>query len=534
MESKSVEGPKAALDDKIARSPSIDNEVGEMEKTETVDSIMTYGLDPAYVEKAALVSGAMHTIGMSAWHYQMWMVCGFGWVVDNIAGYGLSVTYTPVSYEFNVPNVTLTGISYNLGAFIGAMFWGPMADIIGRRWAFNTTLFLVGICMVAAGGSNNIYTYGGLFGVVGFASGGNVPVAATVYLEFVPAKGYYLLTMLSAWWAVGAVVDSLIAWAFIGNYSCDMTVSDICLKADNMGWRYTLFTVGSLVIVLAAARFFIFRIPESPYFLLSRGRDAEVIEVIDFISKKAKKPCPLTLEQLKDINDRHGRDTGNSTIAPPLKEVFLSQFKQISLKSLKPLFGKPKLALQTCIIIWIWAAIGIAYPLYSFFLPTYLAAKFQAISYDYSLESTYRQYCYIAACTVPGPIIASFAIETRLGRRYTMAIGTLLSGVFLYLSTLAATNEAVVGFNCTATLVINFMFAIQYAYTPESFPSTIRATANGLCSMVGYVCGLAAPVIASQAGVSTNVPIYVSGALFLLTGLIMFALPIETATENRF
>jgi hypothetical protein len=75
--------------------------------------------------------------------------------------------------------------------------------------------------------------------------------------------------------------------------------------------------------------------------------------------------------------------------------------------------------------------------------------------------------------------------------------------------------------------------SLQYAYTPESFPSTIRATANGLCSMIGYICGMAAPVISSQTGVSTNTPVYVSGGLFLITGVLMFGLPIETATDNR-
>ena len=131
-----------------------------------------------------------------------------------------------------------------------------------------------------------------------------------------------------------------------------------------------------------------------------------------------------------------------------------------------------------------------------------------------------------------------------------MALGTIVSGVLLYLSTIAATNGAVVGFNCAATAVINFMFAIQvckrslaffrkfsvpdkyllfqYAYTPESFPSPVRATVNGLCSMIGYVCGMAAPIISSQAGVNTNVPVYTSGALFLVTGVVMFGLPFET------
>jgi hypothetical protein len=62
-----------------------------------------------------------------------------------------------------------------------------------------------------------------------------------------------------------------------------------------------------------------------------------------------------------------------------------------------------------------------------------VAAKFKAISYDYSTSSTYRSYCYIAACTVPGPILAGWAVDTRLGRRYNMALGTVLSGVFFSL-----------------------------------------------------------------------------------------------------
>lgn len=39
---------------------------------------------------------------------------------------------------------------------------------------------------------NSIFAYGGVFAMVGFASGGNVPVASTVYLEFVPSPGYTL------------------------------------------------------------------------------------------------------------------------------------------------------------------------------------------------------------------------------------------------------------------------------------------------------------------------------------------------------
>lgn len=232
-----------------------------------------------------------------------------------------------------------------------------------------------------------------------------------------------------------------------------------------MGWRYTLFTVGSLVIILASLRAFIFRLPESPYFLLARGRDAEALSVIHYIAAQSGKECDITIDRLNAINEQHGKSTKATETRTAKKEIFLAQFKDLSLTRLKPLFGKPKLALQTTLIIWIWAAFGIAYPLYSSFLPLYLAARFKSISYDYSTSNTYKSYCYIAACTVPGPLVAGWAVETRwLGRRYSMALGTLVSGVFLFVSTTAGTDGAVVGWNCAVTVVINFFFAIQVCF----------------------------------------------------------------------
>lgn len=241
-----------------------------------------------------------------------------------------------------------------------------------------------------------------------------------------------------------------------------MSDGAVCLKEDNAGWRYTLYTLGATVLVLAAARFFIFNFPESPYYLLSQGRDAEAVAVVQDIAKRSKRPCHLTIERMAEVDHRHGRDESTSVVQRSFKQVFMLQFKALHWRNLRPLFGTPKLALQTGIIVWIWAAIGVAYPLYSYFLPVYLQAQFTAIDPSYTLASTYQQYCYIAACTVPGPILAGFLVETRLGRRYTMAIGAIVSGIFLCVSVVAArTNEALVAWNCIATLAMNFMFAIQ-------------------------------------------------------------------------
>lgn len=55
---------------------------------------------------------------------------------------------------------------------------------------------------------------------VGFGAGGNLPVDGALFLEFLPGRNQYLLTLLSLWWAVGQVAGSLISWAFLAKYGC--------------------------------------------------------------------------------------------------------------------------------------------------------------------------------------------------------------------------------------------------------------------------------------------------------------------------
>jgi len=82
------------------------------------------------------------------------------------------------------------------------------------------------------------------------------------------------------------------------------------------------------------------------------------------------------------------------------------------------------------------------------------------------------------------------------------------------------------------------MYGVLYAYTPEIFPTKDRGTGNGLAATANRIFGVMAPVIASAflggghlilvyADLSTPVPIYISGTLFLLAGVLMMALPYE-------
>ena len=142
---------------------------------------------------------------------------------------------------------------------------------------------------------------------------------------------------------------------------------------------------------------------------------------------------------------------------------------------------------------------------------------------------------------IPGAVIAALAVELpRIGRKGTMCSATVLTGVFLFCSTTARTSIALLGWNCVYNLTSNIMYGVLYAYTPEIFPTKDRGTGNGLAAAANRIFGVMAPIIASTspmleictnfkvyANLTTAVPIYISGTLFIVSGVLMMALPYE-------
>lgn len=76
-----------------------------------------------------------------------------------------------------------SSVAYYVGLILGASFWGLSSDLIGRKPAFNGTLFIAGIFLCAVAGSMNFIAFSALWAVVGTAVGGNVPVDSMIFLE---------------------------------------------------------------------------------------------------------------------------------------------------------------------------------------------------------------------------------------------------------------------------------------------------------------------------------------------------------------
>ncbi|KAJ5083767.1 hypothetical protein N7456_013194 [Penicillium angulare] len=479
----------------------------------------------AYRLKSELIGKCMEEIGMGKFQWKLFVVTGFGWI---FASQGIGSVQPPIQLEFSdVTKVSYSSVAYYVGLIIGASFWGLSSDLIGRKPAFNCTLLIAGIFLCGLAGSMNFIAFSAFWAVIGTAAGGNVPVDSMIFLEFVPGSHQYLLTALSAWWNLGQLIISLLAWVFLANFSCptDSTPAT-CSRRDNMGWRYTMITVGALSLAFTFIRIFAFKLPETPRYLLSQGRDQDAVDAVNYVARQNGKPEPLTIGMLREIDARLGMIVNEEEPRTKLsvKEIVSENMEAFRGGHYRALFATKKLARQTIIIWAIWLTVGIAYPLYFNFLPSYLATKFTSSS---SLYTTYRDYCIESAVGIVGPLTAAVSVNTRLGRRWMMGLSAVVAAVFLFAYVGVTNPTTSLAFACITILLANFEYAIMYAFTPESFPAPHRGTGTGTAAALLRFGGLIASLISSQTGF-TSAPIYASASLWVLVGVYCLALPFET------
>lgn len=182
-----------------------------------------------------------------------------------------------------------------------------------------------------------------------------------------------------------------------------------------MGWRYVYFSCGALILVMSILRVTVIKFHETPKFSVSNNDDEAVVRTLGMIATKYNRPFSLTVEQLQacgQIQTAHAkRSFSFSELLVHYRGLFSSRTDTLSV-----------------ILIWFsWALIGMAYPLFYYFLSEYLESRGATFG-DGSAYSTWRDYTITNLLAIPGPIIAGLMCQTRLlGRKYTMTIGGLLS-----------------------------------------------------------------------------------------------------------
>ena len=472
------------------------------------------------LKKINLVNDAVDEIGLTWFHFKLFFLAGFGYSADSQMMIVQSSVATQVNYQFGVDYPYTTECVY-LGLFLGSLLVGFGADIIGRRYIFNSTLLLTCIFGFFTGGMSSLGTYNIFLLLAALTCGGNLALDVTVFLEFLPFKWQWVTTMFACWWGVGQTIATLFAWAFISNYSCES--KDFCPSSINRGWRYCWYANSALLLVCALARLFVFRMEESPKFLVSAGRDEEAVAVLQNIAQKYNRKCSLTVDKLAEHN---------ATVPAyySKKEVTVMDVLKVSVFHLKKLFDDRKTARSTITLFVSWLCMGVCYAVYSNFVSDFLKTRMG------STDSTFLQYrdsTLTYFVSIFGPVIgAILTLIPRVGSRGALAIGGIVTMALLFGYTTAKNESSSVGFSTTSYLAMNIYYGCLFAYSPEVFPSYARTTGAGIGLLLNRIGGIIAPIVVYYGDTTSSIPLWVCGAIIGFIGLCALTLPFEP-TKHR-
>ncbi|QSZ29096.1 hypothetical protein DSL72_003606 [Monilinia vaccinii-corymbosi] len=506
-------------------------------------------------KKILLVSREIDNMGMGRYQWYIWTLCGLGYFLDLLWANAFGLIAPVMQREMGIDDKQL-GLIFtvlNAGLTSGALVWGVLVDIIGRKSAFNGTVFITsafGICMGAPSSYTGLLV---LVAFTGFGIGGNIPIDTTIALEFLPKKNRFLLALLSIFQPIGVVACSGIAYGLIPNNSCASNIpsckakdlapgTECCAKKDNWGWRYLLFTLGGISLLIFIVRFFVFTFQESPKYLLSKGKDEEALKVLQVIAKTNKKTLNLTIEDfraldiIEDPQFRKSTSSGEAFLGgeapaegPTLRQKLSREIKRIGI-----LFNTRHSARVTLLV---WVIYAFDYWGFSVaegaFLPLILARK--GVEHNATTSETYRNFVIIYLPGIVGVSLGAFMVKMpRVGRRLSMIFSSALMGTSFFLFAAINTQAGNVGLSVMEYFFQSMFNSVLYGWTPEAFPADVRGTASGMASCWGRLFSIFSPLVASRLlDINLNAPLFLAGTGTLIACLGVIALPDNVMKGNE-
>lgn len=428
---------------------------------------------------------SVEDVPLNSFHKLLTLRSGGGSFVDGYVLSIIGVAMLQLTAGLNLSEFWqgLIAASALVGIFCGGFLGGWLTDRLGRKKVFlvGPTLFI--LCSLA---QFWVESAEGLFllrFLIGVAVGIEYPVATSLLVEFLPKKyrGPRLATLTILWFAGAAL--AYVAGDFI-----------LRVGGDD-AWRLVLASPAVIGAVLFALRM---GTPESPRWLLSKGRAAEAESIIrqvygaDYSLKNLpEQPEAKKLSVWNLLHSGYGK-----------RMLFVTVFWTCSIIPVFAVYAFAPKVLQALNLKGDWASFG----------------------------SVAITFLFVVGCIIATRLINS------VGRRSMLIQSFLWSGLSLLgLGAFHTGSEVLILFLFgTYALFIGGAQVLQLVYPNELFPTEIRAFAVGVgtsLSRVGAAVGTyLVPVSLETLGIAQTM---VAAALVTFIGLLVaWALAPETRSLN--
>lgn len=428
------------------------------------------------------VEKGIQTAGVGKFQYRLFVIFGLVWLADamQVLSIGFSAPSIAKTFGKTVPEALQTGTFFFIGMLIGAFVFGRLADRIGRRPVLMMAVVIDAFAGVASAFAPEFAWLLVLRFITGIGVGGTLPVDYTMMAEFLPSdrRGRWLV-LLESFWAVGTIFLAILAL--------------VAVSWGDDAWRVIFFVTGLPALIGVVLRFYI---PESPMFLNRNGKSEEARKVLQRVAKV------------------------NGTTA----EIPALQPEKQERKSILALFNGD-LRRRSLSLFMAWALISIAY--YGVFV--YLPVKLSTEGFAFMRGQVFL--VVLALVQLPGFALSAYGVE-RWGRKPTLIGFLLLSAVGCMLYSLGSSPFVVIG----STLLMSFSllgtWGALYAFTPEVYPTDLRASGMGMAGAVARFGGLFAPaIIAPIMATHFTLALAVLSAMLVGGALSIWAVDVES--RNR-
>lgn len=433
-----------------------------------------------------MVLERLEALPLGRFHYKLLLVTGLGWLFDSMDT-GLIAFILPVlAKEWGLApgQMGLIGSIGLIGMALGAVVSGTIADRIGRKKVFTITVLLYSIASAFCALSWNYESLLVFRFLVGFGLGGELPVAATLVSEYAPSRvrGRFIV-LLESFWGLGWIAAACIAYFFIPLY----------------GWRMA-FLIGALpALYVCLIRM---HMPESVRYLLAHGRVGEARQIVVSLERQLHVP-----------------------VAPFVSEK--ETVPVVAKASFRELWKKP--FMSRTIMLWlVWFGINFSYYGIFMWLPSLVFQQ------GFTVVKTFEYVLVMTLAQLPGYYCAAWLVD-KIGRKYTLSAFLLFSGVASYFFGHASTAAALMMWGSVMSFFNLGAWGVLYTYTPEQYPTAIRALGSGWAAGFGRFGGMAAPMmvgalLARSFGFASV--FYMFALVFAAVAVIVMSLGVESKQKD--